>query len=176
MDKNELERRLEAAEKQNIGLLDEIKYLKEQLAQMQDEPEIPDFPEFERGSAYWCVNDEFALQKSQHSGYVGEKGVKDDEALYNAFHTEEYAQEFADKCKLIAMMLHCKWYIDRDYVPDWEASDEWKYFVLYNNSKNTFEVTVATVSDTVAAAFSNIEAAQKCADWLNKHWKENENE
>ena len=31
MDKNELERRLEAAEKQNLGLLDEIKNLKAKL-------------------------------------------------------------------------------------------------------------------------------------------------
>lgn len=116
MTRTELERRLEAAEKQNLGLLDEIKNLKAQLANMQDDPWIPDFPKFNRGSAYWSVDDEFSLQKSQHSGYVGEKGIKDDEALYNAFHTEEYAQEFANKCKLIAMMLHCKWYIDRDFI------------------------------------------------------------
>lgn len=169
MDKNELERRLEAAEKQTIGLLDEIKNLKEKLAKVLDEPEIPDFPEFARRETYWfaslnlnCVNFGYDV------GTIGND--------YNSFHTKEMAQELAKKCKLIAMMLHCKWYIDRDYVPDWKASDKWKYFVLYNNSKNTFEVTVATVSDTGTVTFSNLEAAQKCADWLNKHWKENENE
>ena len=149
MDKSDLERRLEAAEKQNIGLMDEIKNLKAKLAEMQDEPEIPDFPVFKNyENAFFCDSDE----------------------LYERFHTEEYAVEFAKKCKLIAMMLHCKWYLDRDYVPDWNNSDENKYYVFYNNFTNGFGVTVRTLSESVA--FSNEESARKCADWLNKHWKE----
>lgn len=40
MNKSELKSRLEAAEKQNLGLLDEINNLKAKLAEMQDEPEI----------------------------------------------------------------------------------------------------------------------------------------
>lgn len=106
--------------------MDEIKNLKTQLAEMKDEPEIPDFPVFKNHeNAFFCDSNE----------------------LYERFHTEEYADEFAKKCKLIAMMLHCKWYLDRGYVPDWKKPEEWKFFVLYNNSKNMFEVTITTVSD-----------------------------
>ena len=176
MDKNELERRLEAAEKQNIGLLDEIKYLKEQLAQMQDEPEIPDFPKFERGSAYWCVNDEFALQKSQHSGYVGEKG---DDDLYNAFHTEAYAHEFANKCKLIAMLLHCKWCVEKELFKfDSGVMGDYPpvYTVVYNRPMDEYSVVEAHVFEGSQVYFKSEDAAQKAADWLNEHWKENENE
>lgn len=169
MDKNELERRLEAAEKQNLGLLDEIKNLKAQIAEMQDEPEIPDIPDFKVvDDEVWYINNILEV-----SGPCDCPGIVKD---YNNFHVKEYADEFANKCKLIAMMLHCKWYLDRNHVPDWKNPDEWKYFVLYNNSKNTFEVTVTTVSDTVAIMFGTEEAAQKCADWLNKHWKENADE
>lgn len=58
MNKKDLERRLEAAEKQSLGLLDEIKNLKAQLAEMQDEPEIPDMPDFEDGKTYWYMDNE----------------------------------------------------------------------------------------------------------------------
>ena len=49
MTREELERRLDEAEKQNLGLLDEIKNLKAKLAE-HDKQEIPDFPEFNRCS------------------------------------------------------------------------------------------------------------------------------
>lgn len=53
MTKDELKTRLEAAEKQNLGLMDEIKNLKAKLAEMQDEQEIPDFLEFAKRETYW---------------------------------------------------------------------------------------------------------------------------
>lgn len=172
MDKNELERRLEAAEKQMIGLQDEIQNLKSHLAEMQDEPDIPDFPKFKRESVYWSVDDEFALQKSIHSGYVGEKGIKDDEALYNAFHTEEYAQEFANKCKLIAMMLHCKWYIDRNAL---DTSEETcTYGTCYDKENKKFVLNSYCLCEPCEVTFRSAELAQKCVDWLNKHWSESD--
>ena len=112
MDKQDLERRLEAAEKQNIGLMDEIKNLKAKLADMQDEPEIPDFPEFkETGEETWHINN--VLEVSTPGSTMG-------------------------KVKFMATnSIHC----DYGFVP-----------------------------------FDTMENAQKCAEWLNKHWKENENE
>ena len=164
MDKSDLERRLEAAEKQNIGLMDEIKNLKVKLAEMQDEPEIPDKPDFEMYDKFYYLD---SVTDDVEDGCLdGDIDIID----FNMFHTREYAQEFSKKCKLITMMLHCKWYLDRDYVPDWNNSDENKYYVFYNNFTNGFGVTVRTLSESVA--FSNEESARKCADWLNKHWKE----
>lgn len=170
MNKKDLERRLEAAEKQNLGLMDEIKNLKAKLADMQDEPEIPDFPVFKDREIYWFCDNELKAHMSKHSNYT----VED----FNEFHTEEYAQEFAKKCKLIAMMLHCKWYLDRDYVPDWNNHNEEKFYTNFNHDRNKFIVCAcgSRYIDGGRAFFSTMDNAQKCADWLNKHWKENENE
>jgi len=164
MDKNELERRLEAAEKQNIGLLDEIKNLKEKLAEMQDEPEIPDFPEFARNETYWYADADLNGVDSGCS--LGT--IYDD---YNVFHAKEMAQEFANKCKLIAMMLHCKWYIDRDYRQDWRDPLERKWQLYYDHDENKMVVGAYSHSD-FGVVFSTVEKAQKCADWLNKHWRD----
>lgn len=160
MNKNEIERRLEAAEKQNIGLLDEIKYLKEQLAKVQED-EIPDLPNFKHGESYWTVFDNFALS-DERTVFVR------DATEYNMFHTEAYAQEFADKCKLIAMMLHCKWYLDRDYVPDWDNNDEEKFYVRFYHDSHEYATDVCWFASDVCVCFSTEENAKKCADWLNK--------
>ena len=169
MDKNELERRLEAAEKQNLGLLDEIKNLKAQLAEIQDEPEIPDFPEFARNETYWCVSADLNGAVVGHA--VG--AFADD---YNTFRTKEYADEFAKKCKLIAMMLHCKWYLDRDYVPDWNNNDDGKFYVRFYHDSHEYATDVCRFASDVCVCFSTEENAQKCADWLNEHWRENDEE
>lgn len=168
MYKNELERRLEAAEKQNLGLLDEIKNLKAQLAEMQDEPEIPDVPDFHANETCWRMYPTLRHIKSSvlPSDYYGEG--------FNLFHTKEYADEFADKCKLIAMMLHCKWYLDRDYVPKWDDSPS--FCVYFSHLFSKFMVYEVCRPEDVNVYFSTEENAMKYADWLNKHWKENEDE
>lgn len=171
MDKNEFERRLEAAEKQNLGLIDEIKYLKAQLAEMQDEPEIPDMPYFERNSDYWNV-DTSLLSVEKYSVYCEPCTMLN----FNAFHTKEMAQEFAKKCELIAMMLHCKWYLDRDYVPDWGNPDENKFGLIFKNNEHKFDIDVWQTVNHNGVYFSTKEKAEKCADWLNKHWRKNDEE
>lgn len=169
MDKKDLERRFEAVEKQMIGLQDEIANLKEKLDEVQDEPEIPEFPTFYGGKSYY-VDGEIVDILSNDS-----YGIEKD---YNAFHTKSYAQEFARNCKLIAMILHCKWYLDRDYVPDWNNHNEEKFHALFNHDSHEFIACSygSRYIDEGFVFFSTQENAQKCADWLNKHWKENENE
>jgi hypothetical protein len=169
MDKNELKRRLEAAEKQNLGLLDEIKNLKAKLAEMQDEPEIPDFPEFKAGDVYWFGDTELKPHMSEHCNYT----VED----FNEFHTEGYAQEFAKKCKLIAMLLHCKWYLCRDFIPKWSENALEKYAIYYSHKENKFEAVGYYIVEENTVFFDTEENAQKAADWLNTHYlKENADE
>lgn len=165
MDKKDLERRLEAAEKQNLGLLDEIKNLKAQLAQMQDEPEIPDMPYIDEDEKYWFVDDEIGVTD-------GDMCFGDITEDFNVFHTPEYAQEFAKKCKLIAMMLHCKWYLCRDFKGDYSYPND-KWVVYYGGLDNKFLATNSIHCDYGLVPFDTMENAQKAADWLNKHWKEN---
>lgn len=156
MTREELERRLEAAEK--------VQNLKEKLAE-QDKQEIPDLPNFECGESYWTMFDNFALSDERTAVARGATG-------YNRFHTEDYAQKFAEKCKLIAMMLHCKWYLDRDYVPDFTDLLEEKHFLFYDNVDGCFKVIIGCNCNNGSVSFSTEEAAQKCAEWMNEHWKE----
>lgn len=176
MDKKELERRLEAAEKQNIGLMDEIKNLKAQLAEMQDEPEIPDFPEFNFKDVTYTLDSCLDVLQEEHGGGTGDGDYTGDDALlYNNFHNAYYAHEFRKKCLLIAMMLHCKWYLDRGFVQDWDNCDD-KYTVWYNHADNEWTIDVQEIHEMPSIYFSTQEAAQKCADWLNKHWRKNDEE
>lgn len=168
MTRYEFETRLEAAEKQNLGLLDEIKYLKEQLAKAQEEQEIPDKPDFEMDEKFYYLNSETDdVEDSCHDGDI-------DTIDFNMFHTREYAQEFADKCKLIAMMLHCKWYIDRDVLDTSEKT--WLYGICYDKEKKKFVYASYCSCDPCTVTFIAEEAAKKAADWLNSHWKENDND
>lgn len=163
MTREELERRLDEAEKQNLGLLDEIKWLKEKLAE-QDKQEIPEYPKFIIEDVSYWMDAEFRVRHSI-------EGDKPD-ADYNLFHTERYVKEFADKCKLLAMLLHCKWYVDRDYTPDWNNEDEEKWQVFWGNTYKKYEVCGWESDEYSSVYFSTEEAAQKCADWMNEHWKE----
>lgn len=168
MDKNDFERRLEAAEKQNLGLLDEIKNLKAQLAKVQDEPEIPDKPDFEMDEKFYYLNSETDdVENSCNDGDI-------DTIDFNMFHTADYANEFRRKCLLIAMMLHCKWYVCRDYKEDFE-DDECKWCAYYDNNTRHFEVNYYIKNDLGLVYFDTQENAQKCAEWLNEHWKEDGN-
>lgn len=165
MTREELEKRLESAEKQMIGLQDEIQNLKAKLAEAKDEPEIPDFPVFFVEPLYF-VNSRSEIVGDEYRICTGivEHG-------FNAFHTKEYAQEFADKCKLIAMMLHCKWHLDRDFVPDFDNSDD-KFTVWYDHFDSKWTIDSQEIHETPSIYFSTEEAAQKAADWLNEHWRD----
>lgn len=164
----ELEKQLEVAEKQMIGLQDKIQNLKAKLAEAQDEPEIPNFPVFDLYSEefWWITN----TLKVTHRRYTD--GQVED---YNYFHTKEYAQEFADKCKLLAMMLHCKWYLCRGFKGDYsDSSDKW--VVYYGGLDDKFIATNSIHCDYGFVPFDTMDNAQKCADWLNEHWKESGDE
>lgn len=164
MTREELEKRLESAEKQMIGLQDEIQNLKEKLAEAQDESEIPDFPVYCIEPLYF-VHSDFSVIGSESSVCTGIM-----HGGFNAFHTKKYAQEFADKCKLIAMMLHCKWYLDRDYVPNWDDRGEIKWDVYFDSNMNKFRCGNWRFAESSCVYFSSDVAAKKCADWLNEHW------
>lgn len=164
MTREELEKRLESAEKQMIGLQDEIQNLKARLAEAQDEPEIPDFPVYSIEPLYF-VHSDFSVIGSEFSVCAGIM-----HGGFNAFHTKEYAQEFADKCKLIAMMLHCKWYLDREYEPDWSKEATQKWFVCFNHHSGEFVPDYEFSVIRGQVYFSSEKTAQKCAEWMNEHW------
>jgi hypothetical protein len=166
MDKKDIERRLEAAEKQNLGLMDEIQNLKAQLAEMQDEPEIPDKPDFEMDEKFYYLSSE--TDDVEDSCYDGDIDAID----FNMFHTEEYANEFRKKCLIIAMLLHCKWYCDKEVVTDFSDGYSAKWCVWYDHFAEEWSVDSQQTHESTTVYFTTEEAAQKCADWLNKHWSD----
>lgn len=166
MTRSNLERRLEAAEKQNLGLLDEIKHLKEQLAKAQEEQEIPDKPDFEMDEKFYYLD---SLTNDVEDSCID----NDSDAIdFNMFHTEEYAHEFRKKCLIIAMLLHCKWYLDRNFSN--EVND--KFCVMYDHRCGIYTAGTTCRYTTNDVIFSSEEAAKKAAEWLNEHWKDDGND
>lgn len=166
MTREELEKRLDSAEKQMLGLQDEIQNLKAKLSEAQDEPEIPDFPVYRHEPLYFV---------HYRSAIVGDEsnicnGIMRGD--FNAFHTIEYAQEYADKCKLIAMMLHCKWHLCCDYHPDFNNGWSEKWSVVFDYAEAKFTVKFSRTQEWSAIYFDTEESAKKCADWLNEHWRD----
>ena len=162
MTKDELKTRLEAAEKQVISLLDEIKNLESKLDEVQDE-EIPEFPVFDEEPCFYVTRE---LKAVNYSVFLTTPKNPD----YNLFHTEEYAELFAKKCKLIAMMMHCKWHICCDYQSDFNNGLSQKWTVVFNYNEGKFTVEFSRMREWSTIYFDTEENAQKCADWLNKHW------
>lgn len=164
MTREELEKRLNEAERKNLSLIDEIKCLKEQLANVETEPEIPDFPFFNPiGEETWHINNVLEVATpSRTGGHVCD---------FNYFHTQDYAKEFSRKCKMLAMMLHCKWYLCRDFKGDYSCSND-KWVVYHGGIDNEFAVASLVRCEYGLVSFDTMENAQKCADWLNTHWAE----
>lgn len=91
---------------------------------------------------------------------------------FNMFHTPEYAHRAMLAAKMIAMQLHCKWHIDRDFVPDWNDVHQHKYTVYYSHAVKKFCVASWETHERTDVVFSTREKAQLCADWLQENWKD----
>lgn len=176
---NDLDERIEAAEKKLDALqacMDNVKQEIEELKKNKAHGEIPDFPEFNCMDITYTLDSCLDVMQEEHGGGTGDGDYTDDDAhFYNNFHSADYAHDFRRKCLLIAMMLHCKWYLDRDYVPDWKNREECKYFVCYDNVDGCFKYGLDHSIDGGSISFGTDGAARKCAEWLNAHWKEDGN-
>ena len=149
MSRDEIRKKIQAAEK-------ELEYLKAQLDAIPDHFEW----ETEHDKTWWHMDR--LLLVTNFTDY-------DTPYNFNMFHTAEYAQEFADHCTIIGMLLHCKWYLDRDYVPRWSDLDERKYCVVYDSLYNKYVIDFAIRNDNNNVYFSSEDTAQRAADWMNEH-------
>lgn len=160
MMKNELEQSLEIT----LSQIEELKKKAEKIIEELKKEEIPLYPEFEKGSVFSYVDTDLSVQTT---GAVITETTQD----YNAFHSEYYAKLLAERSNYLAMLLHCKWYFDRDYEPDWNNPNEIKWTVGFNHEADIFRIYEWAVADFGTIAFGSKEAAQKVCDWLNSNGK-----
>lgn len=161
MNKKEYEERINA-------LQNEINSLKKELNQIQDE--IPDYPVFDNQPS-WMMNSVF-----EASGYTIAKCNTNDNDIthdFNLFHEKYFADEFAEKCKFIAMLLHCKQYLCPTYFPNFRNVEEKKWTVCYDYALKTFNTILWYNYWESQVYFDTKENAQKAADWMNEHFKFN---
>lgn len=160
MMKNELEQSLKTI----LNQIEELKKKAEEIIEELKKEEIPLYPKFEKGSAVFFMDVNFDVREST---CYDPKAIND----YDSFHSEHYAEMLAEKSNYIAMLLHCKWYFDRDYEPDWDNPIEIKWTVGFNHEVNAFRIYDWTIADFGTIAFSSKEAARKACDWLNSNGK-----
>lgn len=159
MNKKEYEERINA-------LQNEINSLKEELNQIQDE--IPDYPVFDNQQS-WAMNPTLEL----YGCSIAKCNTNDNDINhdFNLFHEKYFAEEFAKKCKFIAMLLHCKQYLCPTYFPNFRNDEENKWVVCYDYASNTFEITCWSTYWESQVYFDTKENAQKAADWMKEHFK-----
>ena len=162
MDKQEIMNRIESAEKQILGLQDEIQNLKEKLVEA-DEP--PARPEIQEGCEYWYTNVKLVTERTERH-FIAEP------LDFNAFHTEQEAQRFTRICEVNAMLMHCKHYFDRDGVNDFTDDEKLKFFVTWNHGVHAWTIDYTRWSECPLVYFSTQEAAEKAVAWMNEHVEE----
>ena len=160
MMKSELEQSL----KTTLTQIEELKKKAEEIIEELKKEEIPLYPKFEKGSAVFFME---CNSDIRGSNCYDPKAISD----YNSFHSKHYAEMLAERSNYLAMLLHCKWYFDRDYEPDWNDTNEKKWAIEFDHDKGEFVVDYWITRDFGTIAFSSEEVAQKACDWLNLNGK-----
>lgn len=57
---------------------------------------------------------------------------------YNCFDTEEEALKISKKINAWLKLYHITKHLNEDWEPDWNARDEHKYYIYYNNASKRF--------------------------------------
>lgn len=63
-----------------------------------------------------------------------------------SFKTKEQAQDFADKLKALKTIWKRKTENDWDYIPDWDNSNEDKYYIYLDSLSDNLQCTYANTS------------------------------
>lgn len=86
----------------------------------------------------------------------------------NYFHTEERAQEVADKIRFLLKLERLHDIYCPDYKPDWNST-EYKHSVYFDHSRRKYSWDSFAYSEYAGAVyFPTKEIAQKVCDILNK--------
>lgn len=123
-----------------------------------DDDEIPDYPEFSGELGYYI-----------QGGIVRYDAINDPET-YFVYHSEDYAYAVLNKMREMSAILHCKYYLEPDFVPNYDDK-EYHYYAVYDLKYNKYIVISFYIPpDFGFVAFKSKEHAVKCAEWMNKHF------
>lgn len=163
MTKAEIENQIRDIKKLMEDSQEKLSELEKILSEKSNE--IPPFPEFNNENIYYLsAQGDIRFTPS----LTGEK--TDD---FNAFHSEALAQEYAKISLRTAMLLHCKWYCDRDLITDFSDESVEKWCVWYDHHSNRWTIDCQRTYENTTIYFTTEEAARKAADWMNEHFKFN---
>ena len=149
---------------------------RDRLADQRREQE-PKFERVNRFEPYWALTFNGCAYPSQ----CMDDGVRsvDDKNNFrynNYFKTEKRAEEVADKINFLLRLERLHDTFCPDYIPHWRNSDEYKYFVFYDNSNRCYRASFFTATEyKTNVFFATKEIAQKVCDILNTELKEKSN-
>lgn len=143
---------------------------RDRLADQRRESE-PKFERVEYKKQYFGVR----VNSEIDYGMFTEIGDMVDNAHFrhnNYFHTGQRAKEVADKINLLLRLERLHDTFCPDYVPNWN-SDEYKYFVFYDNSNRCYRASFFTATEyKTNVFFATKEIAHKVCDILNAELEE----
>ena len=153
-----------------------LKTVEEEHNRLAEEKE-PKFERVKENEKYYFVD--FDCYRKDVGWFVRsdtEDGHSFDKAMYNSenyFHTEQRAQEVANKFNFLLKLERLHDIYCSDYRPDWDDDDEYKYSVHYDNEDKYYRVSALCVVEHKSDVFfptRNI--AQKVCDILNAELEE----
>lgn len=159
---NDIEKKMEALKAEFLGKLEEL----EKEAEMQKEQEELKPWKPEAGEEYFFVDNDFLSHSfcnmnDEVDSYNFEIG--------NCFHTEERAEQVADKMRLLLRLEQLHDMLCPDYEPDWSNEDEHKFYLFYDRKTGNWKYTYWSAFDfRVGEYFDTEKNAEKAAEILNK--------
>lgn len=166
---NELKEKIKDLQKQMYDICSLLEELENKLEVSTASDEIPEVPTF-NDEDMWYLSDTNKIVHSHANLREGEwiagEWVPGD---FNIFHSEDFAKEYQRRIREIGALLHCKWYLDRNYVPDWDDGDRQKWTVVYNYNEGKFTIEFSRMREWSVVYFDTEASAQKAADWMNAH-------
>lgn len=149
---------------------------RDRLAVQQKEIE-PKFERVKKNENYYYLEFGSALEtvtiySDADTGHPIDKNRFDNN---NYFHTEQRAQEVADKINFLLKLERLHDTFCPDFFPNWKNNDEIKYSVFYDNYSRCYRTSMFSVNEYKNNAFfATKEIAQKVCDILNAELRERE--
>lgn len=152
-----------------------LKAVKEERNRLVEEQE-PKFERVKENEKYYFVDFD---QYRENGGWFVENEIETghpfDKASYNRnnyFHTEQRAQEVADKFNFLLKLERLHDIYCPDYVPDWNSSKN-KYYIFYNVYDKRYGASFSSSSEYKTTVFFPTPIiAQKVCDILNAELEE----